>query len=752
MNPHAERPAGCAYCGLPIPQPWWPWTAPTAPADGEKAYCCFGCRFAAAVTRQQGEEGAANWTLVCLGTAVFLTMNVMVFTMALWTQDFYQGQGETPGQLALVLHGLFRYLCLLFALPVILLLGVPLLENAWGHLRRGLVHTDLLLVVGVAASYLYSVISVVRDDGPVYFEVGCVVLVLVTVGRWLEARGRLQALAAIDALHRLLPARARLVRDGEEVWVPPEVVHRGDRVRVLPGERIPCDGQVLQHAAAVDEQVVTGESKPAVKEPGDAVYGGSLNLDGDLLITATAEPGDTVLARMIELVRRGQQLKGHFERLADRVTAVFLPAVMVVAGAAAAWHGSRHGLADGILTGLAVLLIACPCALGLATPMAVWSARGRAALAQVLFRHGEALERLASIRAIRIDKTGTLTTGTPAVAEFATAPDGDRDEVLKLAAVLAASSTHSYSQAIRQLADLETPVGRPSLAVRTAREGRPTRLGLINVQTLAGRGIIGRVEQANSTAPESCTRVLLGSPRLMAENALNWPPSFLAATDRARVSGQPLTCIGWEGEVRGVFVFREQLRPEAAEAIARLREQGLDVAILTGDSTAPASALGKELGVPVVADLLPDGKVAALAEARRRLGPVAMVGDGLNDAPALAAGDVGIALGCGTEVSRDSASVCLLGNDLGRLPWLIDLARRTVRVVRQNLFWAFVYNLVGVGFACTGRLNPVLAALAMVLSSLLVVANSLRLGGPADVRAEGAPRTAPPVLLQEGTH
>ena len=265
---------GCAYCGLPIPQPWWPWISPAPRKDGEKAYCCFGCRFAAAVTRQQGEEGAANWTLVCLGVAVLLTMNVMVFTMALWTQDFYRGEGETPGELAQVLRALFRYLCLLFAFPVILLLGLPLLDNAWDHLRHGLIHTDLLLVIGVVASYLYSVISVVREDGSVYFEVGCMVLVLVTVGRWLEARGRLQTLAAIDALHRLLPALARLLRDGEEVWVPLEAVHRGDQVLILPGERIPCDGQVMQNAVTVDEQALTGESTPAIKEPGDAVCGG----------------------------------------------------------------------------------------------------------------------------------------------------------------------------------------------------------------------------------------------------------------------------------------------------------------------------------------------------------------------------------------------------------------------------------------------------------------------------------------------
>jgi heavy metal translocating P-type ATPase len=696
-----EAKLSCAYCDLPLPPMRW------GAAEPGPRFCCFGCRFAAEVTRSRGEEGAASWTLTRLGLAIFLTLNVLVFTMALWTPDFY-GEDESSA-LAVSLQGLFRYTSLVFALPVLLLLGGPLLDNAWRTLREGRLATDMLLVVGVAASYLYSVVSVARGQGPVYFEVGCAVLVLVTLGRWLEATGKLRTTAALEALHRLLPDSARLVAANGERLIPLAEVRPGDVVRVLPGERIPCDGRVRRNRASVDEQVLTGESQPVLRETGDPVLAGSLNLDGDLLVEATAVCAATALQRMIELVRQARQAKGRHERLADRIAAWFLPAVALIAVAAFAWHGQRDGLDRGVLVGLAVLLIACPCALGLATPLALWAALGRAAGAQVLFRNGEALERLARVRAVRLDKTGTLTTGTPVVAQFATAQGEDRGMLLGLASALASASTHAHCRAIRDYAASEASAAGTSTEIAEAR-------------TLPGRGVRGcRVADG--------AIVYLGSPRWLREMGLVCPPELSSAIDGACRDEQSLTCLGWEGTFRAVFTLREQLRPEAVQAIARLREQDLDVAVLTGDHASRAHVLAKELGVAVEAELLPEGKVAAVEHARRAFGSVAMVGDGINDAPALAASDVGVAMGCGADVSRESASVCLLSNDLTRLPWAIALARRTVRVIRGNLFWAFAYNLIGVGFACTGRLNPVLASLAMVLSSLFVLSNSLRLAG-----------------------
>jgi heavy metal translocating P-type ATPase len=650
-----------------------------------------------------------------LGLSIFLSMNVMVFTMALWTRDVY-GHGD-DGSAASVLPGLFRYLCLLFALPVLFLLGIPLFENAWRSLRRGVWTADLLLGIGIIAAYAYSAASTFRDEGPVYFEVGCAVLVLVTLGRWLEATGKLKSTSALESLEKLLPERARIIRGGSETLVPLGEVRTGDQLHVLAGERIPCDGTVAGAAGAVDEQIITGESQAAVKEPGDAVFGGSINLDSSLFVTATATSQGGTFARMLELVRRARESKGHYERLADRIVAVFLPAVALVAFGTFTWHARNHGLHEGILTALAVLLIACPCALGLATPMAIWAALGQAARGRVLFRTGEALEKLACVRAMRVDKTGTLTTGEPAVLEFQAADGQVGATVLSIAATLASASTHTYSKAIREY-------GKGDAQVESAA-----------VKTLPGRGITGYVDSLHAD-------VFLGSDRLMAEAQIQFNDPLSRMMELARRHGLPVVCIGWDAAVRGVFVLRDLLRSEAKQAIERLQMLDLDIAVLTGDHAARAAKLSEELGIPVFAELLPEAKVEAVRGARETVGSVAMVGDGLNDAPALAESDVGIAMGCGADLSRDSAAVCLLGNDLMRLPWAIELSRRTVRVIRQNLFWAFAYNIAGIGFAVSGRLNPVLAALAMTLSSLLVVGNSLRIASFEPTATAGSAQTA----------
>lgn len=688
----------CAYCGLPAPG--------GARRDRAPVYCCYGCSFAASVTASRGEEGAARWALARLGIAGFLSMNVMVFAMALWTQDFYDDPASLTGRLPEVLRDLFRYLSLLFALPVLFLLGGPLLCNAWDGLRRGHITSDLLLVLGVAASYLYSAVSVLRADGAVYFEVGCAVLVLVTLGRWLEASGKLRATAALDSLQRLLPETVRRRAPSGETIVPLGDVSAGDVLHVLAGERIPCDGQVEHQPVTVDVQVLTGESQPVVKEPCETVHAGTVNLDGDLLLRVTAPADASSLARLIECVKAARLAKSPYERLADRLAAVFVPAVMVIAVLAAGWHAYSVGLADGILVGLAVLLIACPCALGLATPLAIWRALDEAALGGVYFRNGAALEGLASVRALRLDKTGTLTTGTPTVVDCLLTPTINRLKALHHAWVLARNSTHVHARAIRTCAELELE-GREMPAADAA-----------IVRTLPGRGL------RMTYVPEGV--VWLGSPRLMEEQGQHWPRELDQRRVKAEASGQPVTCLAWDGGVRALFVFAEQLRPESKAALAQLQALGLDLQVLTGDNPASGAAVGKELGIAVRAGLLPEDKVAALAEARVAWGSVAMVGDGINDAPALASADIGIALGCGTDVARDSALVCLTGNNLLHLPWTIALARRTVRVIRQNLFWAFAYNTAGIVLACTGRLNPVAAALAMVASSFFVVANSLR--------------------------
>ncbi|MGC8641022.1 MAG: heavy metal translocating P-type ATPase, partial [Isosphaeraceae bacterium] len=664
---------------------------------------------AADIVQEKGEAGAVRGMLTRLGLSIFFTMNVMAFTLALWTSDVYEG-ADTADQLLVAMHGLFRYLVLLFSLPVLFLLGIPLITSAWENLRRGIVSTDALLSLGVGAAFVTSFRSVFRGAGPIYFEVGCVILVMTTLGRWLEATGRLKASSALDALSRLLPETVRRLGPGGEENVPLDKVAPGDLLRILPGERFPADGTVERTAALVDEQVLTGESRPVLKEPGGRIFGGTLNLDGDLVVKVSAVGPEAALARVVELVKQARLSKGRYQRLVDRISSWFFPIVATIAVAAFAFHSLHGSLEQGLMAGLAVSLIACPCALGLATPLAVWSAIGQAASHQVLFRGGEALERLAEIRALRFDKTGTLTTGTAVVHACQTEHPEEAEAVLAHAAALAASSSHALSRAIATL--------------HATRHGLPPDRAE-QVRVVPGRGVLGTLD-----ADGVETFVSLGNFLFMRERGLRLGPLLRSAADQARDDGLSMAMVGWNDETRGLFVFSEQWRPGFAGVITWLKAAGLDVGVLTGDHAARGRAIAQELGVAVETDLLPDQKVEAINRVQREVGPVAMVGDGVNDAPALASSDVGIALACGTDVSRDSAAICLLGDDLIRIPWTIELAQRTIRVIRRNLVWAFGYNTVGVIAAALGWLNPAVAALLMVGSSAMVIGNSLRLRQP----------------------
>jgi Cu+-exporting ATPase len=581
------------------------------------------------------------------------------------------------------------------------------LRAAWGAVRDGTGNMDLLVSLGTGAAFLLSLWVMwrhgVEHAHGLYFEAAVVVLVFVLLGKWLEARAKRGTGAAIRALLALRPRSAqRLEPDGTEREVPAAALIVGDRIAVRPGGRIPVDGVIETGEAGVDESALTGESRAAEKAPGAKVATGTVVLDGRLVIRATAVGGDTTLARVAALVAAAQASRAPVQKLVDRVSAVFVPVVIVLAALTLlGWLLAGAGAEAAILHAVAVLVIACPCALGLATPAAIMAGTGAAARAGILLRDAEAIERAKSITLVAFDKTGTLTEGKPRLAALHPAPGMDAAQALALAAALQAGSEHPLAQAV------------------LAAQGGATA-AVEGFRALPGRGVEGRVAGRN---------LALGSPRMLAESCTDpGPLSAQAAAEAAQgrtlawlidpVAHAPLA----------LLAFEDAEKPRAADAVAALRAMGVEVAMLSGDVAPAAKAAAARLGIArVAAEVLPADKAAQVAAWKQGGARVAMVGDGVNDAPALAAADLGIAMGTGTDVAIAAAGITLMRGDPGLVPAALDVTRRTYAKVKENLAWAFAYNLLGLPLAALGVLSPMLAGAAMAMSSVSVVANALLL-------------------------
>ncbi|MGI1663785.1 heavy metal translocating P-type ATPase [Palleronia sp. KMU-117] len=582
-------------------------------------------------------------------------------------------------------------------------------------LLRGAPEMNSLVAVGTAAAWGYSMMALTapglfpEGTRAVYFEAAAVICTLILAGRMLEARAKGRAGAAIARLVGLQPKTARVLHGGATEDRPLEALSPGDLILVRPGERLPVDGVVAEGAGTVDESMITGEPMPVPKGEGDAVTGGTVNGTGALTIRATAVGRDTVLAQIIRMVEEAQGAKLPIQRLVDRVTRIFVPAVLVLAVlTVAAWlllapEGAR-GLA--LVAGVSVLIIACPCAMGLATPMSILVGTGRAAELGVLFRRGDALQKLAGAKVVAFDKTGTLTRGHPEVTEVVLAEGFARDDVLPLIAAVEAASEHPLAAAV----------------TRAWTGARPLATG---VKSHTGRGVAGEVDGS---------RVLVGSARFLRDEGVDTAPLDAAMAGVARKARTPVLA-AINGRAVAVLAIADPVKPEAAAALAGLHGAGLATAMVTGDTRATAEVIAADLGIDtVLAEVLPRGKADAVADLRARHGAVAFVGDGINDAPALAAADTGIAIGTGTDVAIESADVVLMSGDPRGVVTALELSTATMRNIRQNLFWAFAYNAAlipvaaGVLYPVTGLLlSPALAAGAMALSSVFVVTNALRL-------------------------
>jgi Cu+-exporting ATPase len=619
----------------------------------------------------------------------------------------------------------WQWVALALATPVVGWGALPFHRAALTNLRHGAATMDTLVSLGVAVAYLWSVYALVlggagmpgmrhefsllprpATSADIYLEVAAGVTVFLLLGRWLEARSKRSAGAALRALLELGAKQVTVVRDGQEIRLDITALAVGDLFVVRPGEKLAADGEVVDGTSAVDRAMLTGESVPVEVGPGDRVAGGTVNVGGRLVVRAARVGADTQLAHMARLVEQAQAGKADVQRLADRVASVFVPVVLVIALLTlAGWLVAGRPVDFAVTAAVAVLVIACPCALGLATPTALLVGTGRAAQLGILVRGPEVLESTRRVDTIVLDKTGTVTAGAMSLVDVIPAGSGGRVELLRMAGAVESASEHPVATAI--VVGARAEIGH-----------LPPVDGFAN---LPGLGVTGVVRGES---------VLMGRPQLLADRSLVLPEPLAQAAARAEAAGRTVVAVAWRGLVRGLLTVADTVKPTSAEAVAGLRGLGLRPILLTGDNAVVAGSVAASVGIPaadVLAGVLPADKVAAVRRLQAEGRVVAMVGDGVNDAPALAAADLGLSMGTGTDAAIEAGDLTLVRGDLRLAVDAIRLSRRTLRVIRQNLFWAFAYNVAALPLAAAGLLNPMIGGAAMAFSSVFVVGNSLRL-------------------------
>ena len=634
--------------------------------------------------------GLPGWWPVAAATVLSLPLAVPMFAM------LFGREWMLPGWLQMA-----------FATPIQFWLGARFYKAGWNAARALTGNMDLLVAIGTSAAYGLSVYLLLAHTGHgmphLYFESSAVVITLVLLGKWLEARAKFQTVSAIRALESLRSSVAIVRRDGRDTELPVAQVRVGDIVIVRPGDRVPVDGRIIEGSSHLDESLLTGESLPVAKHAGDRATGGAVNADGLLVLEATAVGGATMLSQIIKMVEDAQAVKAPIQRLVDQVSAVFVPVVLLISAVTFfAWGWFSGDWQQALLNAVAVQVIACPCALGLATPTAIMVGTGVAAKYGILIKDAEALETAHALSTVAFDKTGTLTEGRPAVV----AVEGDRARMLGLAYAVQQYSDHPLAKAVTAAAVADAIPLHPASAA----------------QALPGKGVQAEVEGST---------VYLGNTRLMHELGVA-TSAFDAAAEQHQHAGRTVSWLALSTtgvtELIGLLAFGDRLKPTAAAAVAKLQAMGIKVVMLSGDNRGSAQAVGNAAGISDIrADVLPAEKASVVAALQKDGQTVAMVGDGINDAPALAAANVGIAMATGTDVAMHTAGITLMRGDPALVADAIDISKKTYRKIRQNLGWAFIYNIVGIPLAAFGYLNPVIAGAAMAFSSVSVVANALLL-------------------------
>lgn len=651
--------------------------------------------------RYKAQRAEARDLLVRFGTAGFLSSNLMIYSVALYA-GYFQGFDKN-------IKHLLEIISLVLTLPVIFYSGMPFITNTLRGLRSLNFTMDSLITVGAGSAFIYSIYNLCTG-GEVYFDTAAMIITLILLGRYIETVAKGKASMTIQMLSELIPKEARRLRadalpgDNADVeMVAVASVQRGDALLVRPGERIPLDGIVISGESEVDESVITGESKPVCKAAGQNVIGGSMNLFGSVVFEARTTEKDTMLSKIIESVSEAQASKPRIQNTADRLVAFFVPSIIIMACATVLFHLVRGSSVDiALMTGISVLVIACPCSLGLSTPLAVMICSAIASSKGILLKHGEVIENVVQLSGVVFDKTGTITTGKPVLNRTMVMDHAmTAGELLKIAASLERFSEHSAGHAI-----MEAARGLDTYDVR-------------GFKAIPGKGVEGELDGLH---------ISVGNIDFMGQKEIGVSDDLRSSILPYETAGHTAVFMGWEEQVRAIFLVADSIREGAAETVGMLREMGLSTAIISGDAVTTTRAIASGVGIrDVIGGALPTEKRALIAGLQQKGGRILMIGDGINDAPALTEAFVGVGMGRGTEIAMESADAILVRNRLEAVPFFIGLCRRTFRIIKQNIFWAFFYNIAALPLAISGVLHPIVAAGAMSVSSLFVVFNSLRI-------------------------
>jgi len=681
----------CDQCGLPFSSSG----IERLENNSKLHFCCYGCSFTHSILSADGKSGTAALFLARLGFSAFLSMNIMIISWVIYDKQWIT-LGVEPNVLPILEKLLF-----VLATPIMILVGYPYLKNMIKEIHSLRMSMDSLIAIGSFAAYLFSTYQVFKGGKGVYFDTGTMVIVLVTFGRYLEANAKIKTSNAISKLISLQPDTSRTIRDGIEQLIPTNLVSIGEIIKVLPGERVPLDGIVVGGVSSINESILTGEAINQTKKKGDKVYAATYNIDGVLLIQTTTNQQETLHARIVQMIDEAQLTKSHIQKVVDKIASIFIPLIIILSGLTLIVWLFFTTFDIALLHALTVLVVACPCALGIGTPIATTIALGKAAECGVLIKSTEVFEKLASSKNIVFDKTGTLTKGNFTISTFSSIIDDKK--FLSIVYSIEKDSEHFISKSI----------------LSYVKEKQMSFFDSRNIRAVPGYGIVGEVK-----IDGRWVTVFIGSRQFLEKNSFKFKNEFGNYSSNDELLK---VFVGWDSIVYGMIELKDNLRENAKDVIRLLKEWGMKTVLLSGDTiratktVADVTCISEYFG-----EQLPKDKIEKI-KMLKESGVTVMVGDGINDAPSLASADVGITLASATDIAKETADVTIIGDHLENVTWIIAYSKETLRTIKWNLFWAFGYNSVGILLAIFGVLQPIIAAIAMIVSSLVIIINSRKL-------------------------